>query len=100
MEEFEGILEIPWSSMGNIFSLQSRALKVTFFFFQFSQKFYNYRKSSIRSRPCIILDSNFLRLVLEVIQKPWILQQNFFLGVKKGPQKSLKMPKKYSYNGK
>ena len=29
----------------------------------------NYRKSSIRIRPCIILDSNFLRLVLEVFQK-------------------------------
>ena len=59
-----------------------------------------YRKSSIRSRPCITLDSNFLRLVLEIFQKLRILQQNFFLVVKKGPQKSLKMPKKYSYNGK
>ena len=28
-----------------------------------------YRKSSNRSRPCIILDSKFPRLVLEVLQK-------------------------------
>ena len=28
-----------------------------------------YRKSSIRSRPCIILNPNFPRLVLEVFQK-------------------------------
>ena len=29
----------------------------------------NYRKSSIRIRPCIILDPKFPRLVLEVFQK-------------------------------
>ena len=39
-----------------------------------------YRKSSIRSRPCIILDPNFLRLALEVFQKVSILQQTFFEG--------------------
>ena len=37
-----------------------------------------YRKSSIRSRPCIILHSNFPRLVLEVFQKWEILEQNVF----------------------
>ena len=33
----------------------------------------NYRKSLIRSRPCIILDPNFLRLVLEqgVLRSIW-----------------------------
>ena len=35
--------------------------------------FLNYHKSLIRSRPCIILDSNFLRLVLELFQKLRIL---------------------------
>ena len=37
-----------------------------------------YRKSSIRSRLCIILDPNVLRLVLEVFQKVSILQQILF----------------------
>ena len=37
-----------------------------------------YRISLIRSRPCIILDANFLRLVLEAFQKISILQQAFF----------------------
>ena len=38
----------------------------------------NYRKSSIRSRLSIILDSNFPRLVLEVFEKLRILHQSFF----------------------
>ena len=41
------------------------------------QASFSYRKSSIR-RPCIILDPNILRLVLEVFQKVSILQQTFF----------------------
>ena len=38
-----------------------------------SKNWNTYRKSSIRSRPCIILDSNFPRLVLELFQKLCIL---------------------------
>ena len=45
-----------------------------------------YRKSSIRSRPCINLDPNFPRLVLEVFQKVSILQQTFFRGHKEAPK--------------
>ena len=33
------------------------------------------RKPSIRSRPCIILDPDFSRLVLEVIKKLCILEK-------------------------
>ena len=40
--------------------------------------FLKYRKSSIRSRPCIILDSNFPRLVLEVHQILRLLEQKIF----------------------
>ena len=40
--------------------------------------FYIYRKSLIRSQLCIILDSDFPRLVLKVIQKVCILEQIFF----------------------
>ena len=36
-----------------------------------------YRKSSIRSRPCIISNPKFPRLVLEVFQKQQFLEQNF-----------------------
>ena len=36
-----------------------------------------YRKSSIRSRPCIISNPKFPRLVLEVFQKLQFLEQNF-----------------------
>ena len=39
----------------------------------------NYRKSSIRSRTCIILDPKFPRLVLEVFQKLLFLEQIILL---------------------
>ena len=38
-----------------------------------------YRKSSIRSRPCIILNPKFPRVVLEVFQLILILELNFLL---------------------
>ena len=50
-----------------------------------------YRKSSIRSRSCIILDPNSHRLVLEVFKKVSILQQTFFRVIK-GLLRNLKMP--------
>ena len=37
-----------------------------------------YRKSSIRSQPCIILNPNFPRFVLEVHQILRLLEQKFF----------------------
>ena len=41
-----------------------------------------YRKSFIRSRLCIVLDLDFHRLVLEVLQKLRLLVQNFSLGLR------------------
>ena len=47
-----------------------------------------YRKSSIRSRPCIILNPKFPRLVLEVFQKLQFLEQNFLSeAAHKGPNR-------------
>ena len=53
-----------------------------------------YRKSSIISRLCIILDTDILGLVLEVIQKLSILEKMFFLEVLKDALRTLKRPKK------
>ena len=50
--------------------------------------FLEYRKSSIRSRPCIILNPKFPRLVLEVFQKLQFLEQNFLSeAAHKGPNR-------------
>ena len=47
-----------------------------------------YRKSLIRSRPCIILNPKFPRLVLEVFQKLQFLEQNFLSeAAHKGPNR-------------
>ncbi len=47
-----------------------------------------YRKSSIRSRPCIISNPKFPRLVLEVFQKLQFLEQNFLSeAAHKGPNR-------------
>ena len=54
-------------------------------------EFFDYSKSSIRSRPCIILDPNFSRLVLEVLQKYQFYSKTFFRGVVKD---SLRLQKK------
>ena len=62
-----------------------------------SLKSLSYRKSSIRSRPCINLDPKFHRLVLEVLKKVQILEQNFFTGVTEGPLRTLKMPKNMNF---
>ena len=45
----------------------------------FSNQVLDYLESSIRSRLSVILDPNFPRLLLEVIQKLCILEQNIFL---------------------
>ena len=50
-----------------------------------------YRKSSIRSRLSIILDLNFPRIVLEVVQKHF--RANIFIEVLKDPLRTLKRPK-------
>ena len=52
-----------------------------------------YRKSSIRSRPCIILDPTFYRLVLEVLKKVRNLEQKFFSGMTKGSIRTQKYQK-------
>ena len=50
--------------------------------------FNSYRKSSIRSRPCIISNPKFPRLVLEVFQKLQFLEQNFLSeAAHKGPNR-------------
>ena len=47
-----------------------------------------YRKSSIRSRPCIISNPKFPRLVLEVFQKLQFLEQIFLSeAAHKGPNR-------------
>ena len=47
-----------------------------------------YSKSSIRSRPCIISNPKFPRLVLEVFQKLQFLEQNFLSeAAHKGPNR-------------
>ena len=49
---------------------------------------FTYRKSSIRSRPCIISNPKFPRLVLEVFQKLQFLEQNFLSeAAHKGPNR-------------
>ena len=51
-----------------------------------------YCKSSIRSRPCIILDPKFHRLVLEVIKS--FIDREKKSEVKEGPLRTPKMPKR------
>ena len=47
-----------------------------------------YHKSSIRSRPCIISNPKFPRLVLEVFQNLQFLEQNFLSeAAHKGPNR-------------
>ena len=54
----------------------------------FRPSFPVYRKSSIRSRPCIISNPKFPRLVLEVFQKLQFLEQNFLSeAAHKGPNR-------------
>ena len=55
----------------------------------------DYRKSSIRSRPCIILDPKIPRLVLEVLYKVQLLEQKVLNRVREGPMRS---PKKSTKN--
>ena len=57
-------------------------------------KIIDYHKSSIRSRPCVILDPNFPKLVLEVYQNIWILKQESIFGVIDSPIRALKHQKK------
>ena len=52
-----------------------------------------YRKSSIRSRPSIILDTKFHRLVLEVIQKVESIEHRKISEVKEGHLRTPKMSK-------
>ena len=54
----------------------------------------SYRKSSIRSRLCIILDPKIPRLVLEALQKLWLLVRNFFKDLKDDLLKTPKTQKK------
>ena len=56
-----------------------------------------YRKCYIRSRPFIILDPKFHRLVLEVLKKVQILEQNFFYFCDRGPLENPKNAKKYEF---
>ena len=49
-----------------------------------------YRKSSIRSRPCIILNPKFPRLVLEVLQKVKFLEQHCLHSVPSYKERSYK----------
>ena len=49
---------------------------------------YRYRKSSIKSRPCISSNPKFPRLLLEVFQKLQFLEQNFLSeAAHKGPNR-------------
>ena len=59
-----------------------------------------YRKYSIRSRPCVISDPDFPRLVLEVLQKIW-KEQTFFVSwmVPLGPQKHKKIENLWNQGG-
>ena len=59
---------------------------------------YKYRKSSTRSRPCIILDPKFPRLVLEVLSKVQLLEQNIFSGLTEGLLRTPKVTKKYDFD--
>ena len=54
----------------------------------------SYRKSFIRSQPCIISDSNFPRLVLEVHQKILLLEEKLVHRVIGCPIRTLKHQKK------
>ena len=58
----------------------------------------NYRKSSIRSRPCIILDPKIPRFVLGVLCKVKLIEQMIFMGVTEGPMRSPKMSKKFNFD--
>ena len=58
-----------------------------------------YRKSSIRSRPCIILDPKFPRLVLEVpTLKSTLTRVKYFSWVTEGPLRAPKVTKKYDFD--
>ena len=50
----------------SVMEFHKNCLQVEFYDFHIFEK---YRKFSIRSRPCIILNPKFPRLVLEVFQK-------------------------------
>ena len=56
-----------------------------------------YCKSSIRSRPSIILDTKFHRLVLEVLKRLQFLEQKDFSWATKGPLETPKISKKYYF---
>ena len=59
--------------------------------------YHMYGKSSIRSRPCIILDTKFHRLVLEVLKRLQFLEQKDFSWATKGPLETPKISKKYYF---
>ena len=61
-------------------------------------KIVDYRKSSITSRPCIILDPKIPRLVLEVHHKVQFLEQKKSNGVIEDPLRSHKKSKKYYFD--
>ena len=57
---------------------------------------HTYRKSSIRRRPCIVLDPKFHRLVLEVVQKVQSMEQKRFWSERR-PLETLKTSRKISF---
>ena len=56
-----------------------------------------YPKSSISSRPCIILDPKIPRIVLEVFEKAYLLEQKN-TGLTQDPFRTPEMSKKYDFD--